>query len=225
MSTLFVVATPIGNLEDITFRALRVLQEVDFIACEDTRTTKKLLKHYEIGTPTLSFHTHSGEAKFEKITDLLVSGKKVALVTDAGTPAVSDPGALLVARVRSEFPEISIQAVPGASAVTAALSVAGIPETAFIFLGFAPHKKGRQTFFEKLAGEARTQLFYESPHRILKTLEALRSNCPERKVSLARELTKLFEEVLVGTPAELLELITTEPRHQKGEFVVLVHPF
>lgn len=222
MSVFYVVATPIGNLEDITLRALRILREVDVIACEDTRTTKKLLSHYEITTPTISFHTHSGDAKFEKILALLEEGKSVALVTDAGTPAISDPGARLVARVRGELPAVKVETIPGASAVTAALSIAGIAETAFVFWGFAPHKKGRQTFFAEVAREEKVSVFYESPHRIMKALEQLGEQAPERTVLLARELTKHFEEVIEGTAAELAALLEQTPEKQKGEFVVIV---
>ncbi len=224
IGTLLVVATPIGNLEDITLRGLRVLREADVIACEDTRTTKKLLAHYQIDTPTISFHAHSGAMKVDKILELLEDGKHVALVTDAGTPAISDPGALLVAQVRERLPYVRIEAIPGASAVTAALSVSGISGSDFVFLGFLPHKKGRETLFREIAESERTTVLYESPHRIQKTLESLVLHCPERMVVLARELTKLHETILSGTPEELRHALTEDPHQQKGEFVVLIAP-
>lgn len=221
-ATLSVVATPIGNLEDITLRALRVLKEANVIACEDTRTTKKILTHYQIDTPTMSFHAHSGEMKLEKILTLLEEGDHIALVTDAGTPSISDPGAVLVAEVRARLPDVLIEAIPGASALTAALSISGIGGSDFVFLGFLPHKKGRETLFCEIAEATRTVVFYESPHRILKALESLRVHVPERSVLLARELTKMHETVLQGTPEELLQKLTADPNQQKGEFVVLV---
>lgn len=223
MSTLYIVATPIGNLEDMTYRAERVLREVSLIACEDTRTTKKLLEHYAIGTPQVSFHAHSGDMKIEKIIEQLKEGNDVALVTDAGTPAISDPGSRLVSEVREALPEVVISPIPGASALTTALSASGLKGSEFLFLGFLPHKKGRQTAFEEIAASERTVVFYESTHRIMKAIESLKEHCPDKKVTIARELTKLYEEVLSGTAEDLEQLLLSDSNHQKGEFVVIVH--
>ncbi len=179
MPTLYIVATPIGNLEDITLRALRVLSEVDFILCEDTRVTRKLLEHYNIKTPTVSYHQHSDLKKTEYILVLLSEGKNLALVSDAGTPGISDPGGKLVQKVFEKFSaqggktEVSVESVPGPSAVTAALSISGIPTDKFIFLGFPPHKKGRQSFLDKIAESEYPVIVYESKHRIVKFLEEL----------------------------------------------------
>ncbi|MBI4086514.1 16S rRNA (cytidine(1402)-2'-O)-methyltransferase [Candidatus Kaiserbacteria bacterium] len=222
MATLYIVATPIGNMEDITLRALRVLKEADLILAEDTRMTKKLLARHDIHTPTLSYHARSGEAKMEKIIGLLEEGKNLALVTDAGTPAISDPGAHLVSAVREHCADVAIVAIPGPSALTAALSVAGVETSDFLFLGFLPHKKGRETLFKEIGQSERTVVFYESPHRIMKTLEALRRIAPDRSVVLARELTKIYEEALCGTAEELYARLARNPQKQKGEFVVVV---
>lgn len=225
MGTLYIVATPIGNLEDITLRALRILKEVDLILCEDTRVTKKLLSHFDIHVPTQSFHAHSTLHKVDQIIEMLREGKVIALATDAGTPAISDPGSLLVGKVRQELGEdVKIIAIPGASAITAALSIAGIPAGDFIFLGFLPHKKGRETLFKEISETERTVVFYESPHRIIKTLTSLAKFTPDRKVSIARELTKVFEEMLEGTPEELLKVFETYPEKERGEFVVILWP-
>lgn len=214
------VATPIGNLEDITLRALRILKEADVVACEDTRVTKKLLSHFDIHTPTVSFHAHSGAKGFDKIVKLLGEGKLVALVSDAGTPGVSDPGLELVSVVRERLPDIKIETIPGASALTAALAVAGLKCPSFIFYGFLPQKKGRETLLAEIAAGDRASIFYESPHRIVKTLEALVKLAPERRMGLFRELTKIYEESLVGLPHQVLEKLT--PEKQRGEFVVIV---
>jgi 16S rRNA (cytidine1402-2'-O)-methyltransferase len=223
MVTLFIVATPIGNLEDITLRALRVLKEANLVLCEDTRVTKKLLARYDIHTPTLSYHARSGEAKTTKIIELLEARKNLALVSDAGTPTISDPGSLLVSAVREHFGDmVQIVAIPGPSALTAALSIAGVPASDFLFLGFLPHKKGRETLFTEIAASGRTVVFYESPHRILKALESLAAHVPERRVTVVRELTKIYEEVLAGTADELLRRLSDDPQKQRGEFVVIV---
>lgn len=228
MSTLFVVATPIGNLEDITLRALRVLSEVDCILAEDTRMTKRLLARHDITTPLLSFHARSGETKIEKVLELLEAGKSLALVTDAGTPAISDPGAFLVSRTRAHFvgreDAPAIVAVPGPSALVAALSVAGVSASDFLFLGFLPHKKGRETLLKEMAASARTVVCYESPHRIEKLLTSLAAQLPERTVLLARELTKIHEEVLSGTSETLLATLAAYPEKRRGEFVVIITP-
>ncbi|MEK7569778.1 MAG: 16S rRNA (cytidine(1402)-2'-O)-methyltransferase [Patescibacteria group bacterium] len=223
MATFYVVATPIGNLEDITLRAIRVLKEVDLILCEDTRETRKLLDAYDIKTPTLSYHARSGLSKIEKIFDLLKHGKNLALVTDAGTPGISDPGTVLVGKIRARFMNsIDVVPIPGPAALTAALSASGVPSHEFTYFGFLPHKKGRETLFREISNMKRTAVFYESKHRILKTLKSLEKFCPNKKVCIARELTKIYEEFKTGSPAELLEYLKQNPEKQKGEFVVIV---
>lgn len=220
---LSVVATPIGNLEDITLRALRVLKEVDVIACEDTRTSKKLLSHFDIHTQLTSFHAHSGEKGFAKILALLEEGKQVALICDAGTPGVSDPGLELVSVVREKLPSTVVETIPGASALAAALSIAGLRAASFTFYGFLPLKKGRETLFKEIAASERASIFYESPHRILKCLESLKKVLPEnRRVGLFRELTKMHEEALIGSAGALIEVLLQDTNHQRGEFVVIV---
>lgn len=208
---LSVVATPIGNLEDITLRALRILKEADAVACEDTRTTRKLLSHFDIHTPAVSD---------SKVLGLLEQGKHVALVSDAGTPGVSDPGLELVSRARAAGAKV--ETIPGASALAAAVSVAGLKVPSFTFYAFLPQKKGRETLFKEIAASERASVFYESPHRILKALESLNKVAPTRRVGLYRELTKIYEEALIGLPQELLDRLQAEPVKQKGEFVVIV---
>lgn len=233
MSTLYIVATPIGNLEDITLRALRVLKEADLIFAEDTRVVKKLLAHFEIKTPVAKRHTRDEKKAAEEIIAVLESGKSVALVSDAGTPGISDPGAFLVQKVReysgkvqpfsrSKVEPFKIECVPGPSALTAALSIAGVPVSDFIFLGFLPHKKGREKIFKEIAESKRAVIFYESPHRILKTLASLEKYVSQKHVTICRELTKIHEEVKSGTAAELLEYFRNNPEKVRGEFVVIV---
>ncbi len=219
---LSVVATPIGNLEDMTHRAVRILSEADYILCEDTRMTGKLCAHYGIKTPLRRYDAHASERVHETVLVDLEAGKRVALVSDAGTPGVSDPGVLLVARAREAG--VRIEAIPGPSAVTAAVSIAGLVGNQFTFLGFVPQKKGRQTFFTELQNYEQPVVFFESTHRIMKTLEALTDLTVPRTVMLGRELTKLHEEMLTGTATELLQLLTETPVKQKGEFVVIVAP-
>ena len=221
MSKFYVVATPIGNMGDITLRAIETLKSVDLVLCEDTRTTKKLLDKYAINTPTMSFHAQSKLTKTEKIIELLEEGKNLALVSDAGTPTISDPGALLISKIK-DLEDVEVIPIPGASAVIAALSASGLPTHEFTFLGFLPHKKGRETLFKEIAEAERTIIFYESTHRIIKTLEALEKFCPNKKVCVAREITKIYEEFKSGSPGELLEYFTQNPVKQKGEFTVLV---
>ena len=176
MSTLYIVATPIGNLEDISMRALRILGSVNFILCEDTRVTKRLLEHYKIHTPTISYHEHSDERKTAEILRLLSQDNNIALVTDAGTPGISDPGGKLIEKVLETLgDDVKIESVPGPSAVTAALSISGIPTDKFVFMGFPPHKKGRQTFLKKILKSEYPVVVYESKHRILKFLDELKS--------------------------------------------------
>ncbi len=223
--TLFVIGTPIGNLEDITLRALRVLREADVVLCEDTRVTKKLFAHYDIHVPLLSFHAHSGLAKVEKILAMLSEGKSIGLVTDAGTPGISDPGSLLVTAVRKDNPHTKIVSVPGPSALTAALSVAGISGSDFVFLGFLPHKKGRVTIFSQIAGAERTVVCYESTHRLMKTLTSLiEVLAVSRRVVVVRELTKIFEEVYAGNASGALAFFSENPEKQRGEFVLIIEP-
>lgn len=226
---LYVIATPIGNLGDLTFRALETLKSVDMVLCEDTRVTGKLFAYYDIRTPTMSYHAQSKLSKHEKILDLLREGKSLALVSDAGTPTISDPGVMLIEMIKRELPEVKIVAVPGASALTAALSIAGIPSPQFTFYGFLPHKKGRETLFKEIAkyrgstSILKTAVFYESPHRIIKTLESLVKYLPEdRKVVIARELTKIFEETISGSATEVLNYFKSNPDKVRGEFVVIV---
>lgn len=219
---LYVVATPIGNLEDITLRALRVLKEVDVIFAEDTRVTKKLLAHFGIGTPVARTHTRDEKRAAAEIIFALENGKNVALVSDAGTPGISDPGALLVQKIREVLPDAKTESVPGASALTAALSVAGVPVSDFVFLGFLPHKKGRETLFKEIAESTRAVIFYESPHRILKTLVSLEKYAPQKFATVCRELTKIHEEVKNGTAAELLAYFNNNPEKVRGEFVVII---
>ena len=218
--TLFVVATPIGNLEDITLRALRVLKSVAIVAAEDTRRTGNLLRHYEIQTPILSVHEHNERLRIPKVLAELKAGRAVALVTDAGTPGISDPGAQLVAAVRAAG--FRIEPIPGASAVIAALSASGIDSTAFSFLGFPPIKaKDRNSWFEALmaAGKMGAVVFYEAPHKVLETLEQL-DKLVKQPIFIAREVSKMHEEFKWGRPGELLEAFKTP----KGEFTVIVPP-
>lgn len=220
---LSVIATPIGNLEDITLRALRVFKEADYVLCEDTRVTGKLLAHYDIKTTLRRYDAHASEGVHARIIDDLREGKHIVLVSDAGTPGISDPGVFLVARVRNEVLDARIDAIPGPSAITAAFSIAGITGNSFVFLGFVPQKKGRETFFKRLATYGMPVIFYESTHRIMKTLESLTEHCPDTaRVIIARELTKMYEEVVQGTPEEVLQYFVDHPDHVRGEFVVMV---
>ncbi len=301
MTTFSVVATPIGNLEDITLRALSVLRVADLVLCEDTRVTRKLLDRHDIHVKTMSYHARSKLSRTEEIIGILRDSKtedstieqsrdsnphagnkdretssfradmnsvgkcigrveNIALVSDAGTPGISDPGSELVGRIRSELKteiengQLKIEAIPGPSALAAALSIAGVPCADFTFLGFLPHKKGRQTLFREIAESDRTMIFYESPHRIMKTLEAMKEGTIEilkdlkieqlnggatkqsddsaieqanssksrKKITVCRELTKIFEEVVSGTADEVLYYFTLHPDKVRGEFVVIV---
>lgn len=228
MATLFIIGTPIGNLEDITLRALRVLKEVDLILCEDTRVTKRLLSKYEICTPTMSYHAQSKLAKVDKILALLEEGKNLALVSDAGTPCISDPGVLLVSqilgsKVKGQLLNVKVVPIPGPSALITALSSAGISVAEFTFLGFLPHKKGRETLFKEIADSSRVMVFYESPHRIEKAFESLEKFCgAERKIIVARELTKIYEEFTRGIVSEVRTYFSDNPDRLRGEFVVIV---
>jgi 16S rRNA (cytidine1402-2'-O)-methyltransferase len=217
--TLYVVSTPIGNLEDVTLRALRVLKQADLIAAEDTRHTARLLHRYEIGTATTSFHEHNERQKLPALVARLKGGASIALVSDAGTPGIRDPGYRLVRAAIDE--QIPVEVVPGPSAVLTALVASGLPTDTFTFLGFPPAKaKARAEWLARMAGEPRTVVFFEAPHRIRETLEELARVAGDREVALARELTKVHEEVLRGTAASLLARLP-EPR---GEITVLVAP-
>lgn len=217
---LYIVATPIGNLKDITFRAVESLNQVDFIICEDTRVTSVLLKEYEISKELFSFNAKSEQRKIPAVIERLQNGQSAALLSDAGTPCISDPGVRLV---NSVIPEgIEVIAIPGANAAIAALSIAGIPTDSFVFEGFLPQKKGRQKKLKQLAEESRTIVLYESTYRIEKLLNELKEYMPERSVAVCRELTKKFEETWHGKPSELIEDLPNKVT--KGEFVVLISP-
>lgn len=219
MSKLYLVPTPIGNLKDMTFRAIEVLQEVDLILAEDTRTSGKLLKHFEIMTPMQSHHMHNEHKTVETMVKKMQAGQTIALISDAGTPAISDPGFLLTREAIAS--NISVECLPGATAFVPALVNSGFPNDKFIFEGFLPVKKGRQTRFLALAEEPRTMIFYESPHKLLKTLKDIASYFGEdRKVSVSRELTKLYEETQRGEVTTLIEYYTKKPA--KGEIVIIV---
>ena len=217
---LFVVSTPIGNLKDITLRALETLKEVDFIACEDTRVTKHLLNEYKISKELTSLNSFNETKRIESLVSNLLNGKKIALVSDAGTPGISDPGIRLIsAAIRNNIPVIPI---PGASAILTALTIAGLPTNSFVFEGFLPQKKGRQKLLKKLSEEERTIVLYESTYRIEKLIAELKEYMPSRFVVVCRELTKMFEETWRGTPEEL---VTQLPKKIiKGEFVVVIAP-
>ncbi len=220
---LHIVATPIGNLEDITLRAINVLSNSDLILAEDTRVTRVLLDRYNIKKEILIYHQHSGFKKIEHIIELLREGKNLSLVTDAGTPAINDPGSFLVKEALKAIPDLKIVPIPGANAGIAALSVSGFPTDEFVFLGFPPHKKGRQTFFKNIAEIERTIVFYESKHRILKALADLEkfSEVGGRNVMIARELTKHFETIYRGTLAEIKPRLTD--KNLLGEFVIVIN--
>lgn len=222
MGTLYIMATPIGNLEDITLRALRVLKEVDLVLCEDTRQTVKLLNRYEIHKPLLSYHQHSKVQKVNEIIETLRQGNNVALVSDAGTPGVSDPVGVLVQEVvRALGSSVRIEPIPGPAALTAIISVAGVPTDKFTFLGFLPHKNGRQALFRFIQDSEQTIIFYESPHRIIKTLTSLAELLePTRRLVVGRELTKQFESIYRGSAQEVLAAVQKDP--VKGEYVVVV---
>ena len=219
MSKLYLIPTPIGNLEDITLRALRILKEVDLVLAEDTRTSKPLMKHFEITTPLQSHHLFNEHAKVEEVVNQIKSDVTIALITDAGTPGISDPGFLLVRECIKNA--IEVETLPGATAFVPAIVNSGLPSERFCFEGFLPHKKGRQTKLESLVEEERTMIFYESPHRLIKTLTSF---CEyfgkERKASISRELTKMFEENKRGSLEELIAYFSS--KSIKGEIVIVV---
>jgi len=217
--TLFIVATPIGNLEDITLRALKVLNEVDLIAAEDTRTTRKLLAHYNIHTPLCSYFEANERVKTKNLIEELKKGKDIALVSKAGTPGISDPGYRVIHEAVER--DIKVVPIPGVTAAVAALSVSGLPLDRFIFEGFLPFRRGRRkNYLKRLCEEERTLIFYESPRRIISTLEDIKEIFGLRKVSLARELTKAFEEIIYGSIEEVIE--TLKGRTIKGEITLVI---
>ena len=226
MATLFIVATPIGNLEDLSMRALRILKEVDFILCEDTRVTKKILNYYQIEKPILSYHQHSRLKKVNYILELLKQGKNLALVSDAGTPGISDPGGKLINfLIKTPGLVIKIVPIPGPSAATAAASISGLPMDKFLFLGFPPTKRKRKKFFQEVIKSKYPVIFYESPYRIIKSLRDLqlisKTYNLKPKIVVCRELTKKFETIYRGKIEEVIKEIEKNPR---GEFVVIVSP-
>ena len=219
MSKLYLIPTPIGNLEDITLRALRILKEVNIVLAEDTRTSRKLFSHYDIDTNLAPFHMHNEHKVLQKWIDRIKSGETIALVSDAGTPAISDPGFLLVRECVKN--DIEVDCLPGATAFVPALVNSGLPSDKFVFEGFLPVKKGRQTRLKLLSEEERTIVFYESPHRIVKTLSLFSEYFGEdRKVSVSREISKMFEETKRGSAKEVKEYF--EQKKPKGEFVIIV---
>ncbi len=218
-TSLYLVPTPIGNLADMTYRAVEVLNNVDLILAEDTRTSGVLLKHYNITTPMRSFHAHNEHKKTQQVIEELKSGKIYALISDAGTPGISDPGFLLAREALRN--DLKIESLPGATAFIPALIKSGFPCDTFVFEGFLPHKKGKQTKIKEIAEERRTVIVYESPHRLLKTLEMFGSFfSPERNISVSREITKKFEETVTGTSSEILQHFME--KQPKGEFVIVI---
>ena len=218
-STLYVVPTPIGNLADITHRSIHVLSQVELILCEDTRVSQKLLKHYNIDTPTKSYHMHNEHRTVDRLVEQLQQGMSMALISDAGTPAISDPGFLLVRACLQAG--VNVNSLPGPTAFVPALVQSGFPTDRFVFEGFLPHKKGRKSRLSQLAEETKTIVLYESPHRILKTLaQCAQVMGPDRQASISRELTKAFEETVRGTLEELEAHFTTHT--PKGEFVLVI---
>ncbi len=225
---LYIVATPIGNLSDITYRAVETLQKADLIVCEDTRTSRKLLDKYSIKTPAVSFYqiqkikgATKPVPKLDKLIFELKMGKNIALITDAGTPGISDPGNQLVEYAVKD--NILVIPIPGASALITLASVSGIDLTRFVFLGFPPHKKGRETFFKEIAAQKYPVSYYESPHRLIKNLELLKILAPDKKIVLGRELTKMFEEIVRGNVSETLQYFIDNPSKVKGEFVIIIY--
>lgn len=219
---LYVVATPIGNLEDITLRALRILGSADVVLCEDTRVTKHFLHAHGIDSEVRSFHAHSSLRDVEKILEMLQSGKTLALVSDAGTPGISDPAYVLVQRTLQE--EIEVVPIPGPAAFLTALMAGGVPTNHFLYLGFLPLKKGRKTLLDSFETMPYTVVFYESKHRILKTLSELAERFPDRYLSMGRELTKLHETFYRGTTLEVMEKFNALKEQHKGEFVLMLAP-
>jgi 16S rRNA (cytidine1402-2'-O)-methyltransferase len=227
MATLYIVATPIGNLQDMTLRAVDTLKSVDHILAEDTRVTAKLLEHFDIAKPMSAYHQHSSEAVIERAAAFLEQGRDIALVSDAGTPGINDPGGRLVSELLKRVPELKVVPIPGANAAVTALSVSGFPADSYSYLGFVPHKKGRQTFLRKAAEVEATVVFYESKYRIDKCLTELQAafdaaGCAERPIMVARELTKKFETLYRGSVGQVL--LSLQNDKELGEFVVVLGP-
>lgn len=221
--TLYIVPTPIGNLEDMTYRAVRVLKEVSIVFCEDTSVTQRLFKEYGVETKTSVFHANSTERDFRRIIDALKEGNDVALVSDAGMPTISDPGVSIVKRVYEEVEGVQVVALPGATALTTALAVSGISSATFTFFGFLPQKKGRETVFGEIVENEHTSAFYESVHRIEKTLDSLKEKLDDgRMVVVCKELSKMHEEVVRGTASYVAEYFAIHKDKVRGEFVVIV---
>lgn len=220
----YIVATPIGNLGDISHRALATLSEVDTILCEDTRVTHKLLKHYSIEAQTESYHAQASSNKEDSIIKRMKEGHTFALVSDAGTPTISDPGVKLIAEIRNQLPETHIISIPGASALITALSTTGFSGNQFTFYGFLPHKKGRNKIFDEIAESSRVSIFYESPHRLLKTLEELKNRFgSQRMISVGRELTKIYEETPVKNAEEMYHYFFDNQDKIRGECVIIIN--
>jgi len=226
MSNLYVTATPIGNLGDITLRAIEIFKDCDFVICEDTRVTGKLLNHLGIKKQMISLNAFEEKKNMNALIAKILEVENVVLVSDAGTPGISDPGSRLVSLAREN--NVDVFPIPGASALTAALSASGFHYSSFVFLGFLPKKKGRKTIFEEIYNEEKTVVFYESPHRILKTLEELKSKfyttpgAVNRKIGVYKEITKIHEEFISGDAQEVLDFLTQNPDKVKGEFVVII---
>lgn len=224
-TTFYIVGTPIGNMEDMTFRAVRVLKEVDLILCEDVSNTQKILKHFEIKTKCTNYFANSRLGKIEEIIGMLKDGKNLALVSDAGMPTISDPGSLLIQKIyeAKEEVEVDIKVVPGPTALASALALSGFTGGEFVFYGFLPHKKGRETIFKEVSENKKISVFYESVHRIEKCLESLEKFLDEdRKIVIAKELTKIYEEVVRGKVKEVKKYFAENPEKIKGEFVIVV---
>ena len=228
-ASLYIVSTPIGNMSDMTFRAVEILKSVDFILAEDTRVSGKLLKNYDIKTKMISYNSHSKDHTRENVFSLLRDAKNLALISDAGTPTISDPGVKIVSEIQAEFSDelkdgtTDIIPIPGASAVLAALSVSGFTASEFIFYGFLPHKKGRQTIFKEIAENKKTSVFYESPNRMEKALNSIAEFCgDDKKIFVAREITKMYEQKVSGTTTEVIKYFTENPEKIRGEFVIVV---
>jgi 16S rRNA (cytidine1402-2'-O)-methyltransferase len=221
MATLYVIGTPIGNLDDITLRAISTLKIVDLILCEDTRVTKRLLDKYEINSKLKRLDANVESDISSDVKALFAEFESIALLTDAGTPAISDPGYRFVRAVREAG--FNVVVIPGVSALTSAISISGLRMDEFVFLGFLPHKKGRETLFKEMVESKRAIVFYESTHRLMKTLEKLREYLGDgRRIAVAKELTKIHEELIVGSPSEVIEKFMGDEKKQKGEFVVMV---
>ncbi len=226
MSNFYIIGTPIGNLEDITYRAVRVLKEVDLILCENVLEASKLLRHFEITTATTNYFANSKLSKIDKVIDLLKSGKDVALISDAGMPTISDPGSLLISKLyeaKDKGLEVEIKVIPGPTALISALSLSGFTGNQFTFFGFLPQKKGRNSIFIEMANNERISIFYESVHRVMKCFESLMEVLDkDRQVVVARELTKMFEEVVRGNIFEVLNYFKDNPEKVRGEFVIVI---